>query len=168
MQQTGFTFLSVIVVGALVVGGFFAIKTLKAPASYVSNERETVGDLYPLETDPTTQTTATLPEASVPETPKEPVVETSPSASTDTLQVKLEALLAVNGILIKQGDRGPNIGTIQEFMNRYFKKSLKVDNDFGPTLLANVKEYQKQNKISQTGQVGPVTLRAMIEWTQKN
>lgn len=60
------------------------------------------------------------------------------------------------------------MGTIQTFMNAYFKKTLKIDNDFGKTLEADVKKFQTQNKITATGQVATKTIQAMINWTEKN
>jgi hypothetical protein len=36
------------------------------------------------------------------------------------------------------------------------------------TLESNVKKFQSQNKISQTGQVGASTLQMMIMWLEKN
>jgi hypothetical protein len=71
-------------------------------------------------------------------------------------------------IVFKKGSRGAAVGTIQTFMNAYFKKTLKIDNDFGKTLEADVKKFQTQNKITATGQVATKTIQAMINWTEKN
>ncbi len=158
MKSISFTIISLLLVVALGAGGYFALKSLKDPVEYIPKDSVKIGDLHKLETDP---------QSTVVESPKsEPVVTTPEPVETD-LKANIQGLIDKK-ITLKAGVKGANVGYIQQFMNLYFKKSLKVDNDFGPTLEANVKAFQKATGVTQTGQIGPSTLAKMIDWLNKN
>lgn len=164
MKSFGFTLLSLLIIVALIIGGYFAVTSLKSPASYVDAKTEKIGDLRQVVTDTGPRA---IPEGT--ETPApEPVVTTPPPADTSSdLQTNIQKLADAQTVL-KIGAKGASVGYIQEFMNLYFKKTAKVDGDFGKTTETNVKTFQGQNKITQTGQVGPQTLKAMVAWLEKN
>jgi murein L,D-transpeptidase YcbB/YkuD len=161
MNRISFTVVTVIIILLLMWIGWYAFITLKMPASDAPSEK--IGDIYTVATDPVGQGDV----APVSEAPSSSDTATSVADSTpDSLQDRLQKLLDAKTTL-KIGSKGPAVGTIQEFMNLYFKKTLKVDNDFGKTLEANVKAFQKANGITQTGQVGTQGLTKMIEWVKK-
>lgn len=162
MNRLSFTLATVIGILILVWIGWYALYTLKAPVA--DSTPETIGDIYTVKTDPVGQNDMNPVVATDPApAPTEPATGTT---STDSLQDRLQKLLDAKTTL-KIGSKGPAVGTIQEFMNLYFKKSIKVDNDFGKTLEANVKAFQKANGITQTGQVGTQGLTKMVEWMKK-
>lgn len=165
MKSTSFTLISILVVGVLLGGGYVAIKSLKNPHTYLVETKTRIGDLHNIETDPQT----TLPEPVVPTPVPEVSVDPKPvsTSTTSPLETAIQKLIDDKATL-KKGDKGPSVGTMQTFMNAYFKKTLRVDNDFGPTLEANVKAFQKATGVTQTGQVGPATLGKMIDWLDKN
>ncbi len=172
MKSVGFTITTVLIIGLLGAGGYFAVKGLTDPADYLPKENETIGDLHKIKTEPqtgvkdnaiatvpTTTTSATTPNAST-------TSPATPTTSTD-LKTNIQTLIT-NKTTLKVGSKGPAVGYIQQFMNAYFKKSLKVDNDYGKTLEANVKAFQKATGVTQTGQIGPATLGKMVSWLEKN
>ena len=162
MKSISFTIITVLVIGALGAGGYFAIKSLRDPKLYIPKTSVKIGDIHQLQTEP--QSTVVTPE------PAAPVVVETPTPSTSTgddLQANIQNLIDKK-VTLKVGSRGANVGYIQTFMNAYFKKTLKVDNDFGKTLEANVKAFQKAVGVTQTGQIGPSTLGKMIDWLNKN
>ncbi len=159
MKSFSFTLISLLVIGGLGVGGYFALISLKDPTEYISKDSAKIGDLHQVETEP--QTTVVEPPA------PEPVVVTEPEPVTNDLKSSIQGLIDKK-ITLKLGSKGPSVGYIQQFMNSYFKKSLKVDNDFGKTLETNVKAFQKATGVTQTGQIGPTTLGKMIDWLNKN
>ncbi len=180
MQRLGFTVSSLFVIALLVAGGFFALRALRDPALYVPKDSEKIGDLHPIATDPETGTTnaaaalasaaaasaATSAASAVAPDPQAPSASGSVSDSGD-LESGLTAL-ATSKKTLKAGSKGSDVVLIQQFMNLYFKKTSKTDGIFGKTLTANVQTFQKQNKISQTGQIGPTTIAKMIQWLHNN
>lgn len=156
-----FTFITLCLVGLLGAGGYFAVRSLKEPASYIPTTTPRIGDLHRLETEP--QTTVIVPEPA----PVVPITTTTTSSASTDLKTNIQSLIDKK-ITLKLGSKGVNVGYIQQFMNSYFKKSLKVDNDFGKTLEANIKAFQKATGVTQTGQVGPTTLGKMVDWLNKN
>lgn len=160
MKSFGFTLVTLLVIGLLGAGGYFAIQGLADPEDYMPKDGETIGDLHKVTTEP--QTTVTEPVVTAPTTP----TATTTPASGD-LKTNLQTLIT-NKTVLKIGSKGPAVGYVQTFLNLYFKKTLKVDNDFGKTAEANVKLFQKAVGVTQTGQVGPATLGKMVEWLDKN
>ncbi len=158
MKSISFTIITLLVIGGLGAGGYFAVKSLKDPSSYIPVTTTRIGDLHRIETEP--QSTVVEP------TTPAPVVVVADPVEND-LKTNIQGLIDKK-ITLKVGSKGPNVGYIQEFMNNYFKKKLKVDNDFGKTLEANIKAFQKATGVSQTGQIGPTTLGKMVDWLNKN
>jgi murein L,D-transpeptidase YcbB/YkuD len=171
MKSVGFTITTILLIGLLGAGGYFAVKGLTDPADYLPKESETIGDLHKITTEPQTGTKetpiATVPTATASATTPN-TSTTAPTVTTSTdLKTNIQTLIT-NKTTLKIGSKGPAVGYIQQFMNLYFKKALKVDNDYGKTLEANVKAFQKATGVTQTGQIGPATLAKMLEWLQKN
>ncbi len=79
---------------------------------------------------------------------------------------KLEGLIA-DKIQMRKGSRGTRVGTVQKFLNRYFEKQTKVDNQYGPTTIARVKEFQQKEGLSADGFAGINTYKKMIEILKK-
>ncbi len=151
---------------ALGAGGYFAIKSMTKPASYIPKTVETVGDLHAVVTDPDTGTTPVQAPITTTPIPSVPVTPSSNSTST-SLSANLGSMIT-NKTLLKLGSKGTNVGYVEQFMNLYFKKALVIDNTFDKVLKSNVTTFQKQNKISQTGSVGTVTLQMMVLWLKNN
>lgn len=163
MKSIAFTSVTCLGIAALITGGYFAVQGLKDPSDYIPIHNQTVGDLRNVQTEPETNS------------PEVPSI-TEPSAHNAQVVTKpVEISLATNlqklidsKTVLKIGSKGPSVGYVQEFMNKYFKKTLKVDNDFGKTLETNVKAFQKAVGLPQTGQVGTQGLTKMVDWLKKN
>lgn len=171
MKHFGFTLATLVIIGLLGYGGYLALTSLKNPKSYMVHDNEKIGDLHKLATSTDSDSIRYIHETqavtTTSATPTTASSTTGTSSSDNTLTSQLQTLIDQK-IVIKRGSKGASVGSVQTFMNTYFKKSLKIDNDFGKTLEADVKKFQIQNKISATGQVGVKTVQAMIDWLQKN
>lgn len=66
--------------------------------------------------------------------------------------------LGLKGYL-KQGDKGTQVGRLQEFLNWCINAKLTVDKSFGPATLAAVKKYQKEYGLEVDGFFGPACLK---------
>lgn len=171
MQSIGLTFITLIGIVMLGFGGFYSIQKLKDPKAYIVATDQKVGDLYKINQSSIDEdislykTVPIIPE--IPEPVADPIKTTSDTSSDTSLTAKIQKIIDQK-IVLKNGSRGAYVGAIQEFMNLYFKKSAKIDNDFGKLLEADLKKFQTQNKISATGQTGPQTLNAMVAWLKKN
>jgi murein L,D-transpeptidase YcbB/YkuD len=173
MKQFGFTLITILFLGLLGYGGYFAIASLKDPKIYVSDSGERIGDLHRVAT-----TTDDGAEKSIYElnldlaektasTTEQVLAATSSTATPSTSLVgRLETLISKN-IVLKRGSKGDDVGTIQMFMNEHYSKQSKIDNDFGPRLETDVKKFQAEHKISTTGQLGPQTQKKMLEIAKK-
>ena len=161
MKSISFTLITLALVASLGAGGYFALRSFKKPVSYAVDSSNKIGDLHHLETEP---------QSAVPDTAiTQPTVTTTttPNSLDNDLKTNIQGLIDKK-VTLKVGSRGVTVGYIQQFMNSYFKKTLKVDNDFGKTLEANVKAFQKATGVTQTGQIGPATLGKMVAWLNKN
>ena len=169
MKRIGFTVVTLLIIGLLGYGGYYAIASLKDPKTYIPVNSEKIGDIHRVATS-----TDDVAVRSVYE--QKPVISTDSATATATttttshegtdLQTRLQALITQK-IVLKKGSKGDAVKTIQEFMNQYFKSNYKIDGDFGKTLETNVKKFQTANKITATGQVASKTMQAMVDWLAK-
>jgi len=59
---------------------------------------------------------------------------------------------------ISRGMKGPDVKAVQEGLNKYYgDKVLDLDGDFGGNTDRVVRQFQRENSISDDGSVGPVT-----------
>lgn len=184
-------FFSTLVAGVfilmLVSGGYFALKNLKSPSSYVTANNETIGDLHQLSTNPETgqntgsSTASTAPATSASIATKVAAVQTANVASSATpvisksaspnTSASLSANIAAlenSGTSLQVGSTGASVGYIEQFVNLYFKTSTSIDNVFGKGLQQKIVTFQKQNKLSQTGIADKETLQMMVLWLSNN
>lgn len=65
--------------------------------------------------------------------------------------------------LLKRGDIGADVKSLQRDMNRVFPaySKLKLDGDFGPATERVIKEFQRRVNIDDDGVVGPATKRKL-------
>ncbi|HLP86678.1 MAG TPA: peptidoglycan-binding protein [Candidatus Paceibacterota bacterium] len=93
-----------------------------------------------------------------------PTTTTTPTVSKNqTLINELQKLVDAN-VYLKLKSQGPAVGTVQKFLNLYNKTSNKVDNDYGPSTVTAVKNYQKANGLTADGEAGVNTFKKMISW----
>ena len=79
---------------------------------------------------------------------------------------KLEGLISDN-INMKVGSHGTRVGTVQKFLNVYFKTTKVVDNEYGPGTKSDVKKFQQSEKLGADGLAGPNTYRKMVQILKK-
>lgn len=169
MKRFAFTLTTLLIVGLLGYGGYFAVRSLTDPRSYVPDTTEKVGDIQRVTSGLSSAQTPEPTPVSQPDAAITPATTAVPApVSTEkTLAERLQVIDQQN-LVLKKGSKGIAVGTVQEFMNAYYKKNLKVDNDFGKTLEADMKKFQIAMKITPTGQLGDKTLQQMIAWAKKN
>ena len=78
------------------------------------------------------------------------------------LLTKLQGLID-DDIYMKKGSHGTRVGTVQKFLNLYFDKQIRVDNEYGPNTMYLVRKFQQKEGLSPDGLAGPDTYRKMIE-----
>lgn len=88
-------------------------------------------------------------------------------SSNPELLAALESLQS-RGVILGPGAQGPDVGTIQKFLNEYNGTSGGVDNDFGNGTRSKVEAFQRDQGISVDGGVGSGTLGRMIQWLKNN
>lgn len=170
MKNIGFTIVSLIGVGLLVGSGYIAVISLSQPKDNTSQVSDALGDLYPITSEPSaSKPIETEPVISEPTVIEKPTITSNQeSQSTHSeLLAEIQKLLDAKTVL-KVGSRGDAVGSVQKFMNIYFKKTSRVDSDFGKITEADVKKFQSQNKLPQTGQVGTQSLTTMVAWLKNN
>lgn len=169
MKSFAFTLVTFILIAALCTGGYYAFRSMTKPASYIPEKTEKIGDIYNVSTDPETKTTQSVPTNPAPQAPAAmpAPAATTASQSNSTLSGEITALIASKATF-KIGSKGEGVKTVQGFMNLYFKKNATPDGVYGKTLAANVSTFQKQNKVTVTGSVGPATLQMMSLWLKNH
>lgn len=80
----------------------------------------------------------------------------SSSSSEESSSSGASSSLLTGTPLVKQGDSGPLVETLQRLLNDH-GASLSVDGDFGPLTLTAVLSFQRANGLSVDGVVGPQT-----------
>ena len=65
--------------------------------------------------------------------------------------------------VLRQGQQGPEVATLQSRLNAVADSGLAVDGDFGPATRAAVVDFQRRAGIGVDGVVGPETYRALDE-----
>lgn len=150
----------IIFLGVLGLVGYGAYSLLSNPAHYAE---EVWSAQRNKQTTPETQPVDN-PEAVIDKKPtvseEAPVEQARPVADTTALSGKIDGLIT-RSVILKSGDKGADVGVIQQFMNQYYKRTDKVDNDFGSNLTVLVKKFQTSQKLPSTGQIGPRTLEVM-------
>lgn len=145
--------------------GYGAYSLLSNPAHYAEEVWEKTRNTENTQTEEVvTLDSKNSPEKNDTPTQESPKTDTTPEPTTTTstgnLATKIDGLISRN-ITLKQGNRGSDVGVIQEFMNQYYKRNDRIDNDFGPNLTTLVKKFQGSQKLPTTGQIGPKTLAVM-------
>ena len=110
----------------------------------------------------TTQTITTNPAPVKTTTNTKPIVNKNQSLIDDLQK------LANSKIFLKLKSQGPEVGTIQKFLNIYNNTSNKIDNDFGVTTQTAIKKFQKAVGLTADGAVGSSTILKMISWLKSH
>ena len=63
---------------------------------------------------------------------------------------------------LRRGDRGDQVETLQCLLKVYHGADVEVDGNFGSGTRAAVRDFQRQNGLSQDGVVGNKTLEALL------
>jgi len=176
MENFKFILFSIIVLAIVVLGGFWAFRTLEPGDIHAVREEkkalEEENEELKKEVEELRSKLADVGPASPQE---EEVVDTEPAPleppksshyKYSNLIIQIENLEDEN-IVMKVGSKGTRVGTIQTFLNAYNDTSKRIDNDFGPGLKTDLMNFQKAVGLPADGQTGPATYKKMIEWLKK-
>lgn len=109
----------------------------------------------------------------IPQVETKPVTTKAPTTTTTTTTYKYQSLISElqkvvdANVFMKLGSTGTRVGSLQKFLNIYNKTSTKIDNDFGLTTQKAIMAFQKAQGLKADGEVGPTTIKKMIEWLKK-
>lgn len=161
MNEFKFQLLSIVLIILLGLGVYWAFSHL-----YLGVPHQ---DIQVLDTDlPAEEETPLLPEETSLDPEPEPE-ETPSEVDTKELSAEEQEIYDALGRLIddkiymKKGSRGTRVGTVQKFLNYYFKTDKVVDNDYGPGTIADVKKFQEALGLGADGLAGPQTYTKMME-----
>lgn len=179
MENFKFIIFSTLAVSLLVFLGYWSFTTLEPGAVHVDKQaRKTLekenadlkkevedlkDELALLQPKEEAKTDETYLEKTAPENPDSTPIF---SSKYQTLINGLQELIS-NKIIMKRGSRGTRVGVVQEFLNLYNKTSTKVDNDYGASTETSIKNFQKAEGLTVSGQVGISTFQKMIDWLKK-
>lgn len=180
LKSAGITIIALALVGG---AGYFAVTSLQSGSEYVNvkkiRELETENRALKEESEQlksqialmnTEKTNVTPP----PEQPKEPAkapvkTETKPKTTTYKNQTLINELQAAanKGTVLKLKSAGPTVGSVQKFLNLYFKTKNKIDNDYGASTKTVVSKFQKDQGLTASGETGKSTFLKMVAWLKK-
>lgn len=187
MENLKFALFSIIIIGALGLAGYWAFSTIESGSSHVDIQKQkqleqTNIDLGKQVADLTRQVSLlqsekdakdSLAEIIADTQATEPVVApvktvTPTTAKTTTLKYQslineLQKLVDGN-IYLDSKSEGVAVGSVQKFLNIYNNTLNKVDNDYGPSTITAVKNFQKAQGLTADGEIGPGTFNKMISW----
>lgn len=171
-----------IILGILALTGYWVFSTLESGSTHVNNQRQNElkskneelekeafalkQQLDLLKSDEALINNSNETEAPTIvniKTPEPTKIVKAPVLKYQTLINDLQKLINGN-IFMKKGSQGPSVGIIQNFLNIYNNTSNKIDNDYGASTVSLVTKFQKSQKITADGEVGPSTYRKMIDW----
>lgn len=180
MENFKFILFSVITLAVLGFAGYWAFTTIESGSTHIDNQYQK--QLRNKNTELEKQVADLTREIDLLQAIKDEqdqkneenlVVETPETVapvSTNTVVLKYQTLIndlqkLVDGnIYLKLKSQGPAVGTVQKFLNLYNKTSNKVDNDYGPSTVTAVKNFQKAQGLTVDGETGPNTYKKMISW----
>ncbi|MEK7569450.1 MAG: peptidoglycan-binding domain-containing protein [Patescibacteria group bacterium] len=172
MQNLKAALLVVGVIIAIGVLGWWAFQTLE-PGD-VHAERERIKTLEN-ESEELREKVKNLENELARLAPPEPAQESPPPAPEPApVSSKYQSLigdlqkLTDDKVYMKVGSKGTRVGTVQNFLNIYFKTSKKIDNDYGKGMKTDVANFQKAVGLTADGETGPATYEKMIDWLKKN
>lgn len=152
-----FFILFIILLGLI---GYGAYSLLSNPAHYAEEIWEKTRETKIATEKTTIDNSNVVIEEKSDSTEKQTTPEPKTTPEATTLAGKIDGMITRN-VTLKAGNKGADVGVLQEFMNQYYKRNDKVDNDFGPGLTTLVKKFQASQKLPTTGQVASRTLTAM-------
>lgn len=187
MENFKFILFSIFVIALLGGVGYWAFTTLESGSTHVDTQRQKEleqknNDLEKKVASLTRENgllkTAQEEKEKIQDTPKteesNPVPVNTPvkvtPTPTKTPTLKYQSLineiqkLVDSNIYLKLKSQGTAVGSVQKFLNIYNNTSTKVDNDYGPSLVTAVKNFQKAQGLSSDGEIGSNTFKKMITW----
>jgi predicted chitinase len=88
----------------------------------------------------------------------------APAKAPAKAPVKAPAKASAKPVVLKMGDKGPDVKAMQERLIHYKYLAPKSDDGkFGPATEASVKRLQTAHKITVDGKVGPVTRKILFD-----
>lgn len=182
MENFKFILFSIIILAIVGYGGYWAFSTIESGSDHISNEKQRqleqanedlikkVSDLERQVSLLEVEKESQLPKEEVVNTEEPPVTIQTTTTPVKATTYKYQSLIddlqkLVDGnIFLKSKSQGIAVGTVQNFLNIYFNTKNKIDNDYGPSTITAVKNFQKAQGLTADGEAGVGTFKKMISW----
>jgi len=187
MENFKFILFSVLIIVLLGGASYWAFSTMESGSTHVSTQKQKEleqknidlekqmqelakqNDL--IKTENTVQPSKTE-EVKVTETPKVATTTTPTKVTTPTKAPVLKYQSLINDIqklinanvTLKLKSQGAYVGTVQKFLNIYNNTSNKVDNDYGPSMVTLIKNFQKAQGLTMSGTTSSTSYKKMISY----
>ncbi len=183
MDNLKLALISVLVLGIIGFGGYWAVTSMQSSSDHVNIQKikalqteneelktqvEKLNTL--LASTPTTNPKVVEPVKTAEKpTTATPVVKKPTTPTTYKNQTLINELqkLANSGVVLKLKTASPAVGSVQKFLNLYNKTSNKIDNDYGASTKAAVAAFQKAQGLTASGEAGKATFTKMVAWLKK-
>ena len=172
MEKLKFALIAIVTLSLLGLLGYWSVRTLQSGTDYKASQK--IQQLEQENKDLKTEVANLTAELNIAqsklklEEPAQNVVK-EPEPTVYKYQDLITQLqkLVTNKTVLKLKSKGGAVGTVQKFLNIYNKTSNPVDNDYGAATLAAVKDFQKDEGLSATGEAGSATFNKMIDWLKE-
>ena len=179
MENFKFFIFSVFILILLGAGGYWAFSTIESGSSHVDVQRqeelenkneELEKEITDLKRQISLLEQEKIKEPVLVDTQETPTITTNTPTTTPPVVLKYQTLIndlqkLVDGnIFLKSKSQGTAVGTVQKFLNIYNNTSNKIDNDYGPSTVTAIKNFQKAQGLTADGEAGSVTFKKMISW----
>ena len=180
MENLKYILSLIVVIIIFSLAGYWAFSTIESGSSHVDNQKQK--ELIEKNKDLERELASLKREFTLLQAEKEEIVDqeetkmieqTKSTESQNTTIFKhqdiinaLQKMITAN-IYLKNKSQGPNVGTVQKFLNIYNNTSNRIDNDYGVATVNAVKVFQKAQGLTVDGEAGPGTFKKMISWLKE-
>lgn len=172
MEKLKFALFSIVILSALGLIGYWSVVTLQSGTEYkistkmeqLQKENEDLKNQVKKLTDDIDVLNSKLEESAL-NVEKKP----EPTQTVYKYQSLIDDLqkLIDKRVFLKLKSQGPNVGTVEKFLNIFNNTSNKIDNDYGASTKTAVSAFQKDQGLTADGEAGPSTFSKMVDWLKK-
>lgn len=180
MENFKFILFSILILALLGFAGYWAFSTIESGSTHVDTQKqkeledkneELEKEVADLKRQISLLELEKEEQEIVNNNVQEPVTTpTTPTVTVSKYQSLINDLqkLVDDNIFLKSKSQGPAVGTVQKFLNIYNNTSNKIDNDYGPSTITAVKNFQKAQGLTSDGEAGVNTFKKMISWLKSH
>jgi len=170
MDKFKFLVFSIIILGLVILVGYWAFSTIESGSEHVYKEEI---EKLKQENQELKENLGSLPAENEEQILEKPIEEEIKPTIPEEIVLKHQVLIdelqkMINGsTVLKKGSKGTRVGTVQKFLNVYNNTSNKIDNDYGAKTIALVKTFEEEQKLIISEEIGKNTFQVMIDWLKE-